>query len=362
MIDEMKKRIFRLLPFLSLVIMASCSSDEPLPGGTADSGEWAIPRNQVFDGGPGKDGIPSIDRPVFGDISGESSNVSNDELVVVVKVGDEIRAYPHEILDWHEIVNDDFSQGLDLALTYCPLTGTAIGWDREIDGQVTTFGVSGLLYNSNLMPYDRVTDSYWSQMLNQGVQGENLNRSIVRYPVSEMTFGAFKTEFPDGQVLTRDTGFDRRYGLYPYGNYLSVESTLFPVNREDRRIFGKERVLGIQQGTFTRVYQLGHFRESSVLLDEIDGVQVVIFGDETQGFANGYHNKEINGELLNFESFDGENGIVAVDQFENQWNLFGEVVSGPNEGETLEPTASYIGFYFAWIAFNEGVEIFEGQE
>lgn len=344
-----------------LGLLAACSQDDPGPARSSTEGEWAIPRTQVFDGGPGKDGIPSIDRPVFGSIASETANVSNDELVVVVKAGDQVRAYPHNILDWHEIVNDAFDQGLNLALTYCPLTGTAIGWDREVDGSVTTFGVSGLLYNSNLIPYDRNTDSYWSQMLNLGVRGQHLERGIVTYPVSEMTFGAFKSAFPDGVVLTQNTGFDRRYGFYPYGSYLSVESTLFPVSREDRRIFGKERVLGIQHEGITRVYQLTHFEDTHVLLDEIDGASVVIFGSESQGFANGYFSRELNGETIRFQSTDGESGVVATDQFGNQWNLFGEAISGPDAGEVLTPTASYIGFYFAWVAFNEEVEIFEAE-
>ena len=356
-IENMKSILFTWALVAISAFVASCSED--LDAVTTDS-EWTLPSNEILDGGPGKDGIPSIDNPIFSNISAVDGNIPDGNLVVVVKSGEAVRAYPHNILDWHEIVNDDF-QGLSLALTYCPLTGTAIGWNREIDGTVTTFGVSGLLYNSNLIPYDRVTDSYWSQMLNESVSGERINQRIVTYPVGEMTFGAFKAHFPEGQVLTQNTGFDRSYERYPYGNYLTEESTLFPVSRRDDRIFGKERVLGIQHESVTRVYQLSHFEQTNVLVDEFSGVGVVLFGNAEDKFAAAFYNKDLNGETLIFQSFDGPNGVVATDQFENQWNLFGEVTAGPNVGETLEATASYIGFYFAWVAFNEEVQIFSGN-
>ncbi len=354
-----RNRINRIVWSLGLAILVFFSACQDDDSGVSQNSEWTIPNTAVFDGGPGKDGIPSIDNPIFGDVMGQDTNIPDDALVVVVKAGNEVKAYAHNILDWHEIVNDSYNDGLHLALTYCPLTGTAVGWNREINGSVTTFGVSGLLYNTNLMPYDRATDSYWSQMLNASVSGELINQEIVRYPVSEMTFAAFKEEFPDGQVLTRNTGFDRSYGLYPYGNYLITNNTLFPVDRTDDRIFSKERVLGVQLDGVTRVYQLNLFANANIITDDINGQELVIFGNEVQGFANAYLAKTLNGETLSFESIDGTNGVVARDQFGNEWNLFGEVVTGPETGESLTAAPAYVGFYFAWVAFNEGVEIFE---
>lgn len=356
--SERKNKIVSGVFLLSLAVLSACQNDA---NEVRTNSEWTIPTTAVFDGGPGKDGIPSIDSPSFGDIANQDDNIPDNDLVVVVKAGDEVKAYAHNILDWHEIVNDAFDDGLSLALTYCPLTGTAIGWNREINGSVTTFGVSGLLYNSNLIPYDRATDSYWSQMLNESVSGELINQAIVRYPVAEMTFAAFKEEFPEGKVLTRNTGFNRTYGLYPYGSYLTTDNTLFPVDRQDSRIFSKERVLGVQSGELTRVYQLSLFENNNYLTDNLNGQELIIFGNQTQGYANAYIAKTLNNETLTFESIDGVNGVVARDQFGNEWNLFGEAVSGPNSGETLLPASAYIGFYFAWVAFNADVEIFEGN-
>lgn len=349
----------KLLLVSSVTVLAILSACQQDVNEVSRGAEWKIPSTAVFDGGPGKDGIPSIDNPVFGDIASQDANIPDEELVVVVKAGEEVKAYPHHILDWHEIVNDDFNQGLSLALTYCPLTGTAVGWNREINGSVTTFGVSGLLYNSNLIPYDRATDSYWSQMLNASVNGELSGQEIDRYPVTEMTFSAFKTLFPNGQVLSRNTGFDRSYGLYPYGDYLTMANTLFPVDRRDDRLFAKDRVLGVQLGTLTRVYTLDLFATDHFLTDNLNGQDLIIFGRQTQGFANAYMARSFNGEALLFESIDEPNGAIARDQFGNNWNLFGEVIAGPDLGATLEPAPGYIGFYFAWVAFNDDVQTFE---
>ncbi len=359
----------RELTILSIgLLMIQCQENDPKPSTvTIDSASplnqlntgWIIPTDEVFDGGPGKDGIPSIDNPQFGTLTQVAQDIDRSDLVIIVRVNGKYRMYPHDILDYHEIVNDSFDDETYLAITYCPLTGTAIGWDREVDGTVTTFGVSGLLYNSNLMPYDRFTDSYWSQMLNSGVQGLRSSVEINRYPVVEMKWEKARSQFPSAEILTRETSFSRPYNVYPYGRYRSVEDLLFPVQNTDDRIFAKERVHGIQISGATRVYQLEHFVDQSVLVDEFQGQEIILFGDNDAGYVVSYRNKELNGEKLVFQSFDnGTNGVIATDQFENQWTVFGEAISGPNEGEQLSATPSYMGFYFAWVAFNENVEIF----
>ena len=151
---------------LILALITSCNSSDNVnapatgtgsgnnsPGPGSGDPSWLIPNNQVFDGGPGKDGIPALVNPPMFDAS-QAIYLSDNDLVIGYKVGNDARAYPHKILDWHEIINDDIN-GKPVAIIYCPLTGTAIAWSRFIEGSVSTFGVSGLLYNTNLMPYDR---------------------------------------------------------------------------------------------------------------------------------------------------------------------------------------------------------------
>ncbi|MDW3196024.1 MAG: DUF3179 domain-containing protein [Cytophagales bacterium] len=341
--------------------MLSCSSggsEDPVP--INDPGprptttfEWTIPPNQVFDGGVGRDGIPSIDQPRFA-VARDIADVPDWEFVVVVKSGDEIKAYPHNILNWHEIVNDRID-GTNFALTYCPLTGTAIGWERGS----STFGVSGLLYNSNLIPYDRISGSYWSQMLNESVRGVRAEEKIERIAVTELRWQNFKAAYPDAQVLTRNTGFDRDYDSYPYGAYRGSADLLFPISRRDDRLFEKERVLGVQINDINRVYDFSSFEEHSFVYDQFDAEEIVVFGNREMGFMVSYLLPPLRGEVIQFtEVEDPTLQHFLTDQFGNQWNVFGEVVAGPNAGVQLTATPSYMGFFFAWATFNPTLEIF----
>lgn len=357
----------RMLYYLIIAFfLVSCQDDEPTFGNNGNSGgnsgagqAWSIPIGEILDGGVGKDGIPSIDDPQFSTIAGVVSDMEEDDLVIVVKQGADIKAYPHNILDYHEIVNDEVGE-INVAITYCPLTGTAIGWDREINGFTATFGVSGFLYNSNLIPYDRLTQSNYSQMLNQGVNGPKINVDIKTHQVVEMSWRAFKEIFPREKVMTRETGFSRPYGDYPYLSYKTDASTLFPIANQDDRIFSKDRVHGIQVGDITRVYEFDSFSEGEeVLYDEVNGKNITVFGDVEAAYIVSFEQMELNGEPLTFEwNPAGENGVIANDQFENQWNMFGEAVSGRNAGEKMIPTNSYMGYYFAWVAFDPNVEIY----
>ncbi len=172
----------------------SCADSDPLAGsqgGGSNSNEWLIPQNEVRDGGPGKDGIPSLTTPSFVDNATADAFMLDNDLILAVKVGSEVRGYPHPILDWHEIVNDVMGDN-KFAVTYCPLTGTGIGWNRVVNGEETTFGVSGLLYNTNLIPYDRKTDSNWSQMRNECVNGELMGDDADLVHMVEMSWSTWK--------------------------------------------------------------------------------------------------------------------------------------------------------------------------
>jgi len=237
---------------LLFAFLLSCSDAEqpPLNNSTGeefiDPNQWNVPQDEVFDGGPGKDGIPSIDDPQFS-LQDEFDTRSSyfDQLVVGIVYNGQARAYPHPILDWHEIVNDKIGD-LSVAITYCPLTGTGIGWNREVNSTVTEFGVSGLLYDSNLMPYDRATNSTWSQQRLDCVNGKRIGTQIDVVPVVETTLNTWLKAYPDSEILNEDTGFNRDYGRYPYGDYRTNNNRLlFPISNDDTRFPEKERVLGV---------------------------------------------------------------------------------------------------------------------
>ena len=179
-------------------------------------------------------------------------------MVVGFTDGNSIVSYPHDVLDWHEIVNDNLGE-LNYSVIYCPLTGTATAWDRTIDGEVTTFGVSGLLYNTNIVPYDRETKSNWSQLYDAAVWGKMKGTKPQNYMVLETKWETWKKLFPDSKVMNLNTGFNRNYGDYPYGNYKNEEYLIFPVKYHDKRLHEKERVHAIIVNGNARVYRFSSF-------------------------------------------------------------------------------------------------------
>ena len=335
-------------------------------GSSIEDGDWLIPESEIRDGGPGRDGIPSIDDPKFAPVD-EIDFIVGDRLVVGVKNGDDVKAYPHQILDWHEIVNDEVG-GTPFALTYCPLTGTGIGWHREINGSVTEFGVSGLLFRNNLIPFDRNTDSEWSQMQLRGVSGELSGTNIERVDVIETNWSTWKEMYPDSEVLTTETGFSRNYQGFAYGSsYLNNSTTLFPVKNEDNRLHEKERVHGIianepaTEESAVKVYVISEMDQGvDVIEDTFQGIDHVVVGSSSLNIAASFE-RTIDGTLLNFQPVEDALPVVMEDQEGNRWDIFGNAVSGPREGQQLKPTRSYTGYWFAWADFFPGLEIYEQQ-
>lgn len=221
------------------------------------TGNWLIPEDEVRSGGVGRDGIPAISDPNFNVVS-EQDYLENDDLVVGFSYEGNVVAYPHNVLDWHEIINDAISD-LNFAIVYCPLTGTATAWDRKINGQVTTFGVSGLLYNTNIVPYDRATKSNWSQLFNGAVWGTNKGRKAKNHMVVETSMSTWKQLYPASKVMNFSTDYARDYGRYPYGDYKNSKQLIFPVKYEDNRLHKKERVHAIIVNGKARVYRFSSF-------------------------------------------------------------------------------------------------------
>ncbi len=342
-----------LLLLLSLLGLMSCKTNNETLGDTR-SNDWLIPVGEVLDGGPGKDGIPSVDNPQFE--SATENTYLDDENLVVGMVRDGVaKAYAHRILDWHEIVNDQVGNQY-IALTYCPLTGTAVAWNREVDSAITTFGVSGKLYNTNLMPYDRATDSYWSQMRLDCVNGDLINTRIETFPVIETTWATWKKMYPNSLVMTRETGFNRNYNNYPYGDYRTNHNNLiFPVSNNDTRLPAKERVLGVLTDSKNKVYPIASFGDGQVIIDNFPNKEIIVIGSNTENFLIAYRNEGL--ENLNYVS--GQGVVVAEDDNGNKISISGEIVEGPLAGTQLEPVESILGYYFSLAAFYPDIEIFQ---
>ena len=352
-----------ILALSSSMLILGCEEDAFNSGSGSGSGSkgqesWTIPRNEVFDGGPGKDGIPSLADPEF-ITAGDADYLSDQDLVIGFVVGEEARAYPHSILDWHEIVNDHVA-GVNISVTYCPLTGTGIGWNREIDGQITSFGVSGLLYNSNLIPYDRNSNSNWSQIRLDCVNGALKGKEVETFSLVETTWLTWKEMYPSTKVVSTNTGYNRSYGRYPYGGYRTEnELLIFPVAHKDERLPGKERVHGILFPGTTRIYTFREFDDGiTVINDNLDGRNVVLVGSEEDNFLVSFLNDPGDGTTLSFSAVEDAYPIVMMDGEGNKWDVFGRALEGPRTGSQLGPISSFMGYWFSFVAFYPELSIY----
>ncbi len=200
----------------------------------------AIPLGDILDGGPGKDGIPALTTPQFEDIAAAQEWLSDESRgILFVGANGTVRFYPYAILYWHEIVNDTVD-GVPIAVTFCPLCGTAIVFDRRVDDAVLSFGVSGKLYKSNLLMYDTATESLWSQARGTAVVGDATDARLTLLPSNLITFADLRAHYPNARVLSRNTGYQRDYQRAPYGDYETNARLLFPTEDFDARFHPKE--------------------------------------------------------------------------------------------------------------------------
>jgi hypothetical protein len=255
------------------------STSSPAPSTTADSAvgppaadrspyipyEASRLRSATVSGGVTKDGIPSVDEPSFLDAS--VAALDDGEIVFGVVRGDDVRAYPQRILVHHEIVNDRLD-GVPVSVTYCPLTGTVLGFERG----PTTFGVSGTLVNSNLVMYDRATDSRWPQVLGTAIEGPLAGRALREFEVVWTTWGRWRRRHPDTEVLSEDTGYARNYGIDPYGSYTPTvrgyynrESTMFDPLATDDRLGTKAVVVGVRTAAGATAVSMERLRARGVV-------------------------------------------------------------------------------------------------
>lgn len=362
MLKSTKLIVFLIVVFFSCDDNSSVNNPNPGNGGSGNGGsgsnDWLIPQNQVFDGGPGKDGIPALENPKTLSID-RIDYLSDDDLIIGFTHDNEITAYPHAILDWHEIINDDMN-GKKVAITYCPLTGTGIAWDRMINGKETTFGVSGLLYNTNLIPYDRLTGSNWCQISLECVNGSLIGKTAESFHLIETTWKTWKEMFPNSKVVSSNTGFDRNYGRYPYGEYRTNDNILlFPVTPLDERLPAKERVLAVIENGDVKVYRFDSFDGGIKLVtDQFRGKDLLIVGDKNRNFMVAFKNN-LNGSNHSFSMVSNSiDGTVFQDETGNQYNLFGNVLAGSDAGSSLVPITSFMAYWFSVGAFYSNVQIY----
>lgn len=274
-------KIFSSLAIVALLITTAANAQRSFEidileetFGYDDSAKKSIDLELLNQGCSRRDCIPSIDNPKY--VTAKNAlHVDEDAIVITLSYKGEYRAYPARILDQHEIVNDTIA-GDALAITWCPLCGSAVGISRRVSGTVTEFGVSGLLYNSDLVLYDRETKTLWDQIGAQGIVGPLTGQKLDLIPVSMSRWSTWRTAHPETLVLSPDTGFNSDYSVDRYGKYRRSNGLMFPVSDQDRRIHAKSVVFGFDLELTTVAYSESLLHEHGTYRHELNGEQVSV--------------------------------------------------------------------------------------
>jgi len=335
-----------------------------------DFSKRSVSFDEIRTGGPPKDGIPSIENPKHVSIQEADEWIDSVEPVIALEIQNQARAYPIQILMWHEIVND-FLGGEAVAITFCPLCNTAIVFDREIDGRVYDFGTTGRLRYSNLIMYDRQTETWWQQGTGEAIIGELLGTQLDILPGALISWADFKASHPDGDVLSRETGFNRSYGTNPYSGYDDVGRPPFLYDGPELPdvLPPVERVFTVDEDGIAVAYPYRILEVEQVINDTV-GVEeiVVMWNDGTAsaldnseialgrdvGAANAFY-REIDGKVLTFTL---ENREIVDLQTGTTWNILGLGIKGEMMGKQLRAVGGINHFWFSWAAFRPDTQIY----
>ena len=322
-----------------------------------------FPQKEIVSGGPGKDGIPALSDPLTVSVD-DIDYMEDDDRVIALMIGDRPVAVPHNILWWHEIANFNASQKR-LAATYCPLTGSSIVFDRRNIGEAE-LGVSGLLYQNNLIMYDRnETEALWSQILTGASCESDKGVPLETVHHVEMNWAGWKALYPNAEVISSETGFSRNYTRYPYGDYEQITNgdLLFPMRPLDTSRPPKERALGIpDKDGSALVFPFGLLDETGpmrVVSASFNGRQIIVLWDGEKQAAAAYEPTTTGGNAVDMQVESGK----FIDRITGDiYEVNGRVMTGDNAGISLNPVAeAYVAFWFAWPAFHPDTQIFSSN-
>ena len=330
---------------------------------------------EIISGGVGRDGIPPIDNPSFDDLAMADTWLQAASPVIALEIDGIARAYPLAILTRHEIANDSIGES-PIAVTFCPLCNSAIVFDRRVEGETLRFGVSGLLRNSDLIMWDDRTQSLWQQLTGEGIVGAHTGALLDIVPSQLVGYGAFKEQYPHGEVLSTNGRF---YGNNPYVNYDSSERPFLFSGEPDNRLFATERVLGVARDGIQKAYPFAALSAARVINDSLGDVDVVALWQpgafsaldaasidlsRDVGMAGLFEraihldnrNDNRNVQTLRFR-IDGDD--IIDEETGSTWNIFGMAVAGELAGTQLRAINAFPHFWFAWAAFYPDSELYE---
>lgn len=341
-----------------------------LPGWRTNTDKRAIELDELEQGGPGKEGIPAIDRPIFEKAGQARQWLKPNEPVISLTVKDQAKAYPLQILIWHEIVNDTIA-GVPVAVTFCPLCYSANVFDRTVGGKTYTFGVSGMLRHSDLVMYDRQTESLWQQIPGQAIVGDMVGSRLKPLPAQIISFEQFLATYDQGLVLSRNTGFRRDYGRNPYAGYDDISQAPFMYHGEkDGRLMPMEKVVAISLEESDVAYPYSVTQRLRVINDEVAMVPIVVFhsggavsaldrseiGSSREVGSTGVFDRRLDGKLLSFRYRAGQ---FHDEQTNSVWDVTGRAGEGPLQGRNLTRIVHGDYFAFAWLAFKPKTQIYK---
>jgi hypothetical protein len=317
-------------------------------------------------GGPPKDGIPAIDVPKYESIVAARQWLSDKSPVISLQVGDAARAYPLAVLIWHEIANDTLDE-TPVVITFCPLCNSALVFEREFDGVVHDFGTTGNLRVSDLVMYDRLTESWWQQATGEAIVGELTGARLTFLPAQIISLADFELTHPDGDVLSRETGVSREYGRNPYVGYDTIDQNPFLFEEDPSGpLLPKERVVTLGEGPHAVAVPYSELRTVGVATVTVGDDELVVFWtpgtasalnkaiiDDSQDVgATGVFRPEVDGRPLTFERAGAEAAPIRDRETGSTWSIAGIATDGDLAGSRLEPVVHGDHFWFAWAAFS----------
>jgi hypothetical protein len=361
---------FGAVILLALGPVRSLSGQANDDGWITDFSRSTVSMDEIVSGGPPKDGIPSLDFPRFETVREAGKWLANEDPVAVVRVDGEAKVYPLQILIWHEIVNDEVG-GVPLSVTFCPLCNTTLAFRRAFDGKILDFGTTGLLRHSDMVMYDRQTETWWQQATGEGIVGTYAGRKLSFYPAPVLSWKEVKKQLPEAQVLSRETGHRRPYGQNPYVGYDRRRGPLesFFRGKKDNRLPAMERVVTLDGGDRPLAVPFTLMREERVVHLERGGERLVVFWSPGTASAldreripwgrdvgsSAVFSTSLSGQDLTFEE-EGD-GRFRDRETKTVWSLTGDGIEGPLKGQRLDPVAHGNHFWFAWVVFRPETEV-----
>jgi len=306
--------------FATLLTIVACFNSRPsfcndtLNG--FDVSKSLIPKDEIHSGGPPRDGIPAILKPKFEPLS-KVDWLNDDDLVTGVENNGNQKAYPLRILVWHEAVNDEIG-GMPILVSYCPLCGSTMVFNREFNGKELSFGISGLLYQSDVLFYDHQNESLWSQLEMKAVTGKKIGTDLEIVPSALATWKEWKDKHPNSLVLSRNTGFSRNYTRDPYGGYEDSDLLMFPIKNESNRFHPKEKVLVVLVGNIAKAYPFSELEKVGTPFEDKIGEQQVLI------------------------KYGDGNYVTATDK----------------SGNLIK---SFVSYWFAWYTFRPDTQVFHAK-